>query len=306
MFYKYKYDNSKRKIPPNPPFFLKGGKMVEKEKEMKKLVVLVLCLAMVSGAVNVFADPEPVKVHTFEIGPEFSYIVYDEPDVMTEKGWMYGVLGSYAYHNKLMVKVDGKVSWGHVDYSSDESGDLSDIPNTMMECRGVMGYDFLALKNPNLLFHITPYMGLGYRYLKDNAKGNETDTGRLTYGRDSNYLYSPMGIEAAARLNNGWVIGGTAEYDLFWRGWQRSHLGDAVSGVDIVNNAQHNGFGIRGSLRFAKEWENAGLALEPFIRYWNIDRSEDEDIRYSGVIVGYGYEPKNTSTEYGIKVSVTF
>ncbi|MBU0682776.1 MAG: hypothetical protein ABIH85_04575 [Candidatus Omnitrophota bacterium] len=273
---------------------------------MKKLGVLVLCMLVLCSSVNGFADPEPFKTNTFEIGPEFSYVVYNEPDVMQEKGWMYGVSGSYAYHNKFMLGLDGKISWGHVDYSSDDSGEVSDIPNTMMECRGVLGYDFLALENANLLFYITPYLGLGYRYLKDNADGKKTDKGRLTYERESNYLYTPMGLEIVTKMDNGWTIGGTAEYDLFWQGWQKSHLGTAVAEFDTVNNVQHRGFGVRGSVMFAKEWEHIGLVLEPYIRYWNIDKSEESDIRYSGVIVGYGYEPKNTSAEYGIKVSLTF
>jgi hypothetical protein len=34
------------------------------------------------------------KKHTFELGPEISYISYKEPGVMKEKGMMYGLVGS--------------------------------------------------------------------------------------------------------------------------------------------------------------------------------------------------------------------
>ncbi|KAF0119468.1 MAG: hypothetical protein FD151_1999, partial [bacterium] len=50
---------------------------------------------------GVFA--EPLKVHTWELGTEISHITYKEPDVMREKGMMYGIDGSYAYHQNLML-----------------------------------------------------------------------------------------------------------------------------------------------------------------------------------------------------------
>jgi hypothetical protein len=46
--------------------------------------------------------------------------------------------------------------------------------------------------------------------------------------------------------------------------------------------------------------------IEPFIRYWSIQESEERDITYSGILIGSGVEPKNYSMEYGVKISVCF
>jgi len=53
-----------------------------------------------------------IKKHAFELASEISYRIYEEPDVMKEKGMMYGLVGSYTYRNKIMLKVEGRGSWG--------------------------------------------------------------------------------------------------------------------------------------------------------------------------------------------------
>ena len=63
---------------------------------------------------------------------------------------------------------------------------------------------------------------------------------------------------------------------------------------------------MRGSVKFEKESETLDILIEPFVRYWNIEKSEEENVTYSGVIVGYGYEPKNNSTDVGVKLAVKF
>ena len=55
-------------------------------RKMKKLAGAVICIVFAFGAGNVFA--QPLKKHTFEIGPEISYRVYKEPGVMKEEGWI--------------------------------------------------------------------------------------------------------------------------------------------------------------------------------------------------------------------------
>jgi hypothetical protein len=55
-----------------------------------------------------------------------------------------------------------------------------------------------------------------------------------------------------------------------------------------------------------KTGEKVDLLIEPFVRYWNIDKSNDSNVTYSGVIVGYGYEPKNNTTEIGVNFGIKF
>lgn len=266
---------------------------------MKKLLALTICF-MFAGVGSVLAEAEPLQKHAWELGAEISHITYDEPDVMEEKGFMYGILGSYTYYGNLMLKAEGRFSYGQVDYKN--SGTLNNIDDYMLEFRGLAGYNFPAFKASI----ITPYIGFGYRYLNDDMSGMTTSTGALGYERESNYYYSPIGIETITKLENGWSIGVILEYDYFWKGIQKSHLSDAVAGVSDLENDQNDGYGLRGSIKFQKKGERVDYVIDPFIRYWNIEKSEEQAITYAGVIYAYGYEPENNSTEFGIKFAVKF
>ncbi|MEW6067879.1 MAG: hypothetical protein AB1610_06280 [Nitrospirota bacterium] len=263
---------------------------------MKKSLALIICFIIIGTGI---AFAEPFQRHTLELGAEISHITYREPDVMKEEGIMYGIAGSYAYRNNLMVKAECRGSYGQVDYSN--SGKINNIDDYMVELRGLFGYDFFVSKSI-----LTPYTGLGYRYLNDDSSGRISTTGAYGYERESNYIYSPLGIIITTPLENGWAIGITAEYDIFWWGKQISHLSDVDSGYNDVENEQNEGYGVRGSIKVYKRIKNMDIAIEPFIRYWHIMKSEIADWTYYGTYIGYAYEPENKSTEFGIKASITF
>jgi len=264
---------------------------------MKKILAITLCFAFISMG-SVLAQTELPK-HSADLGTEISYIKYKEPGVMEEKGMMYGIVGSYTYRPKFMLRAEGRFAYGQVDYKN--SGTLDNIDDYILEFRGLGGYDFSVFTASTL----TPYIGIGYRYLNDDMTGT-TSTGALGYERESNYLYSPIGVEIITPLKNDWSVGATLEYDYFWKGIQKSHLSDTGLGLGDIENDQNKGYGIRGSVKFQKKGEKLDFVIEPFIRYWNIKKSEETAITYSGTIIGYGYEPKNNSTEIGCKLAVKF
>ncbi len=264
---------------------------------IRRTGVLVICIIFV-GIISVSAQTLPK--HTWELGTEISHIKYEEPGLMEEEGMMYGIVGSYTYHDKLMLKAEGKVSWGWVDYTgSTWAGTpltVNDIPDFMLELRGLGGYDF-SIFTASI---ITPYIGLGYRYLNDDSSGAGG------YERESNYFYSPIGIEIVTELDNGWSIGAILEYDLFWWGKQITHLSDVSFLYPDIENDQNSGYGYRVSLKIQKKGKKVDFLVEPFFRYWDIDKSEgcfifDPTVGYIWVT-----EPANNSTEYGIKLAVRF
>ncbi|MBN1406121.1 MAG: autotransporter outer membrane beta-barrel domain-containing protein [Candidatus Omnitrophica bacterium] len=265
---------------------------------MKRLFLVVLFVFIGVG----IAIAAPAKEHVFELGTDIYYHVYKEPDIMENKGMMYGVIGSYAYHKDIMFKVDGRFAYGPVDYSSTLTGTMDKVDDYVIETRGLLGYDYKA----DDTFTITPYIGFGYRYLNDDSSDKTTSTGALGYERESNYYYSPVGLELAKRLDGGWSIGAIFEYDIFWQGQQKSKLSGAVASFSDIKNDQDEGYGVRGSVKIAKETEKLNIILEPFVRYWNVKQSKSSDLTYNGVIIGYGYEPKNNTTEYGADLSVQF
>jgi hypothetical protein len=281
---------------------------------VRRLILLSLagtmCFIFI-GVGSIFAEAELQK-HTWELGPEISYIKYKEPSVMEEKGMMYGIVGSYTYHNKLMLKADGRFSYGQVDYKN--SGTLDNIDDYILELRGLGGYDFSVFTASTL----TPYIGIGYRYLNDDFAGT-TSTGALGYERESNYIYSPIGVEVITPLKNNWSVGAVLEYDIFWQGKQKSHLSDARCYNSVwgyytlpdVENDQDKGYGIRGSIKFQKKGEKLDFVIEPYIRYWNIKKSNEvttSTISENGlwIITSTAVEPKNNSTEIGCKLAVKF
>ncbi len=268
---------------------------------MKKILALVICFVFM-GVGSISAQTETsvlLKKHTFELGPEISYRKYKEPDVMSEKGIMYGLVGSYTYHNKLMLKAEGRGSWGKVDYSN--SGEINNIDDYMLEFRGLGGYDLLTSKT----ITITPYTGIGYRYLNDDMAGKISSTGAWGYERESNYIYSPLGMTFVIDLGNNWSTVETIEYDLFLWGKQKSHLSD-VPGYNDLSNRQKKGYGLRGSITLQKKGKIVDVEVGPFIRYWNIKKSETEIQTYYGIPIGYAWEPKNKTTEIGIMGAIKF
>ncbi len=267
---------------------------------MKKILLLPMCFFLLAFGFKSYAEPQ--KGGAWEIGTEISHIKYEEPGLMEEEGIMYGIFGSYTYHNNYMLKAEGKYSYGQVDYD----GKLSDgtpytidnIDDFMLEFRGLGGYDFLVSKATTL----TPYIGFGYRYLNDDPSFDPA-----SYERESNYFYSPIGIETLTELQNGWSVGLTVEYDYFWKGIQKSHLEDFLASLDTLENDQDDGYGVRGSIKFQKKSEKLNYVIEPFIRYWDIEKSDVVSITYSGTPTGYvGWEPANESTEFGIKFAAKF
>jgi hypothetical protein len=236
------------------------------------------------------------------LGNETSYIKYEEPGIMKETGVMTGIVGSYTYRDNVMLKIEGKYSYGQVDYDGQLTDGtpytLNGIDDNMLEFRALAGYD-VALSERSF---ITPYIGFGYRYLNDDSSFDTAG-----YERESNYYYSPVGVEALASFKNGWSVGATVEFDHLWKGIQKSHLDNFLVGLNTLENHQNKGYGIRGSIKVQKRADNKEWIAEPYVRYWNIKESDEDEVTYFGTPLGVvGYEPKNNSTEIGIKLAVKF
>ncbi len=77
-------------------------------------------------------------------------------------------------------------------------------------------------------------------------------------------------------------------------------------GFRDIENRQKEGYGLRGSITFAKKYSRMAFEFGPFVRYWDIKESEADKLFFNGRFIGFAFEPKNTSTEVGIKVGVKF
>jgi len=137
----------------------------KKESMVRIYFILTICMICALTYHSSISYAETIPTHVPKIGAEIEYIKYEEPDIMENTGIMYGITGSYAYHNNIMLKADGRFSYGQVDYSSAETGDMDNIDDYIFEVRGAGGYDISSLKD----VVITPYFGFGYRYLNDES-----------------------------------------------------------------------------------------------------------------------------------------
>lgn len=262
------------------------------------------------GVMKITKTPTLLPEHSFEIGLETMYYKYkedyEEGDDMEEDGFMYGLIGNYTYHHldsKLMMNASLEYFFADdLDYDGQTWGGdpvKSDTDAWMVECRGLIGYDFIF----NGKHLITPFVGIAYRYWNDDIGGIGG------YEREIEYWYSPIGIKTVSHLSNKWKWGISAECDLFWSGKVKSHLSDVDPGYNDpeVNQDFGDGYGLRFSARLERELtKNCALSIEPYIRYWDIDKSNTETLTYNGAPIGYVWEPENKTTSYGLCLSFVF
>lgn len=225
---------------------------------------------------------------------EISHIEYREPNVespdglvMKETGIMQGISGDIAMFPKnVMIKFDARLSFGKVDYSSLVSGSFPGIRDYQAETRFSLGYVYAASER----LHLTPYGGIGLRFLFNGLSA----AGPGGYDRHQYYLYSPIGMESVLRIRSGWSLLATAEYDLYWHGWQHSFFPGTIEGWRFD---QSNGWGARGYFGFSRTAGRVDFSFGPYFRFW--------DIADSDVVGGY-HEPPNTSKEWGCKIGLGF
>ena len=248
---------------------------------------------------------------TFNVTPELSRIKYHEVIDVTDRGTMAGVNLGVTYRppegSQLnseisnMYRLETRISYGKVDCN----GALIDlntgattpytykgISDSMLELRGLIGKDYIF--GPNTL---TPYVGLGYRYLNDNAAVLEGGYNRHIY-----YLYIPAGFEYLNQLNKDWAIGGSLEYDFFAWGEADSY---ATEGNVPIQNVRDGWFWNEGSLKIIKKYNYFNIYLEPYLRYWHIYQSKPKTVMFNDTPLEI-VEPENNSLEIGGKLGEDF
>src|SRR5579859_4306949 len=119
-------------------------------------------------------QPDPLLTRSgWEAGGQLSHYHYEEPgllrfgpgpDSVKITGSRAGAVGAYTFVNpkRLYSRFELRVSYGSLKY--DGSGTQNNIPDTIIEARALVGKDFL----PGASVSLSPFAGLGYRYLFDD------------------------------------------------------------------------------------------------------------------------------------------
>ncbi|MFN4349398.1 MAG: hypothetical protein ACK4F6_01165 [Hylemonella sp.] len=267
---------------------------------MKTFVMISLAI-LASISTTASAQGLPLQTTTgAEIGIQVSSYRYEEDRngsfLMSLEGKKLGLTGSFtqAYGDNQYWGGDLRYASGNADYTSASTGEKSANPDSYVDARVTFGKDFDVGSQV-----LSPYTGLGYRYLNSDLRGYST-TGAAGYRRTSHYIYLPVGVTHRFRMGPDARFATTVEYDYLLQGMQRSYMTDLGYNSDL-NNQQRNGHGLRLSLAYEAESWSAGV----FYHYWNIADS-DIGVYTSPSLVYAGYEPHNITREVGVQVKYRF
>lgn len=251
-------------------------------------------LAVSSTAIAQQPDPLATR-NGWELGVQAAWYEYLEPDFAELSGNRLGLSAARTFSGSgLFEKFDLRASYGSLKYQG--SGTMTGVPDLILEARAVAGMDWIGTRAS-----LSPYLGLGYRWLYDDLRGNGS-TGAAGYRRYSNYVYAPVGFTARFRLVDGWVLAPTLEADVFLQGKQVSNLSDTGLGYIDVTNHQNTGRGHRASFMV----EKGAWAFGAWTQYWHIS---DSDVQFAGVVGGIprtGREPENYTRESGLELRYRF
>lgn len=232
----------------------------------------------------------------------YSYI---EPNFMSNKGLLYGLRGEFNYPFKAQPIVflgqaefmEGIITYdGAIVDLTDSRKPPTPVSNptkdSLFELRTMGGYQM-----PFINYHrvITPYSGLGLRYLFDQ---NSNEYG---YEREITYYYLPLGVRVSQILNHQWSIDGHVEYNHFLSGETKSYLTS-----DPIVHHQKEGRGYR--LGFGGSYDRyqyLGIRFEVFYQSWNLGNSDVVKSRTSQGNEIFFIEPANQTEYFGISIGIT-
>ncbi len=252
-------------------------------------LLAISCAALAQTA----TAPNPLATRPgWELGAQAAHYKYLEPDFAKLSGNRVGIVavGTAVSAAGVFSRFDFRESYGRLKYEG--SGTKDRVPDWILEARVVAGLDWVGGS-----VSLSPYLGLGYRYLYNDLRGY-TSSGAGGYRRESNYIYAPVGLTARFHVGDRWILAPTFEADVFTRGRQASKLSDTGPGVMDATNEQKGGRGHRASLMLEKGF---------WTHYWHI---EDSDLQCITAVVNgvclAGQEPANYTRESGLELRYRF
>jgi len=252
-----------------------------------------------------FAQATKEKMHYYSIAPEVSSYKYKEsvasPFKAKLSGTMVGFSAEYLNSGGLgyiekSIPVQLRMRFNYMQGSLDYDGSLQDKYGNYMgphKATGNKNYFVDMIFAGGLgfklseKFSISPYIGLGHRYLVDEENSNDP----YDYKREQTYYYMPIGADWKILPTPAWKLTLNTEADILLRGENYTHL---YGGMKF---RQKSGYGFRTAFKIERNLKSMGIFAEPFYRYWEIKESD--------VVDGW-IEPKNKTQEFGLRIGVSF
>lgn len=262
-----------------------------------------------AGATFMASGAEAQTRPGFELGAEvldYSYRERFEGEVVArDDGTFAGVTAGYVetIGGGMFLRARLSVDFGSVDYSSDD-GRIDNVSQSIGQLELHLGRD-IALGSGATL---TPFIGLGSRVLEDKSGGEETEFGALGYDREISYAYVPVGVSMALPVTGGAELRLSGQYNWIVGGESKSRLSDIDPEFPDIKVDFEEGHGFEASAILSFPLGRHAIGFGPFVRRWNLDRSESfvlTDPEGSGESIEF-FEPKNRTTEVGLRLSFSF
>lgn len=291
----------------------KGACIVRKKGILVSLILLI--------ATDVQGKKESVNTgspwqHNFSLGVEIQKYYYKEPDIdqiyepegtrwMNQKGQTIGLSGSYKlmWKNIIFIQPEGRILIGNEAYNGGQGKEIYSktkrkISDLILEPRFLVGGKIQLIGQSS----ISPYAGIGYRFKSDAGDEVKTNRGTFLAYRKSNYVYLPLGTYVDYTINDTWSVSLKGEYDVLIKGWHY----DRTLTTSSVTFKQKNGYGLKGEISVAYQYNKLKFSVSPYVNYWNIRNSKKAYVLDSELGGGYSKEPYNVTLESGIKLGVAF
>jgi len=151
-------------------------------------------MEMDRSAWNYDDDSVPVSVidrdrkkMVVEFGSENFYYDFDSEGGNSRVGSLFGLFGALTYH---LGPEDDLAKYDSLTVVKLDTHLAQDVDAFMADVRGLAGVDFISGNNTR----VTPYLGIGYRYLRDKDAG-ETQVIQEMYGNSSYYTNGTRGVK---------------------------------------------------------------------------------------------------------------
>ena len=261
---------------------------------MKKIAILsMIALSTIAGV----AQAKDVKYHVGVAGHQETYKEKDDDGsmFMQEKAKdMMGIVGGavVTLDSGTQLDIEGQYLRGKSTYTGAFQGQpygslvMDGVKRSMWQLEGVA-------KFPTVVggYDMRVGGGLGIRKLTDNLQDFVGG-----YKRTNELVYLKAGVEKDFAIGDGWTSTPKVYAKYVVKGTQKS-----VSDTFDLTHDQPGGYGFDVSVKFEKEIQGKNTYFEPYYRTWEIRKSDVT--MYNG---GETVEPKNNTSEFGVKVGMTF
>ncbi len=270
--------------------------------------------AMLGAVLVATAAASPAAAQTrpgLEIGLEVSRTGYKEFDgddlFIRQRGHMVGLHLGFVQPiaSGLFVRAWLSGAAGAFDYDPLDEPVLEDIEQSSGRFELHVGHDFRLPGGAT----VTPFAGIGVRLQEDHGSGRQTNSGLLSFDRETRYTYIPAGVAATVPVGTRSRVIVSAQYNHLIGGSVTSRFSEVEPDAPDITLDLNGGQGLEASAMLSLPVGRRSAAnFGPFVRRWTIRESDSltltnpddptEEISFT--------EPRSRSTEVGLRVSFSF